>query len=214
MDRATAVDFVETILDTVETETLPVPVTELWVYGDIALGLDPLDRLDVYVTKEVLLRSDGGDDALASELGIDGIGSTVRTAWAKENPELVRANEAGYAAPERCLAAHLLGDIDAPVHLEVCNTGFEDNVTQRLRGARDREAYEEVIDPRGVCLYAHGERSDDALEKLRESELAFPTLPEALEMLGAEPEEAETAAAVVRDRRAAATGTSVRGDVV
>lgn len=214
MERAAAVALVEDLIETVATGTLPVPVTELWVYGDVALGLDPIDRLDVYVTKEVLLRNEGDGESLEAELGIDGIGSTIRAEWARENPDLVRANESGYAAPERCLAAHLLGDVDAPVHLEVCNTGFEDNVTQRLRGARARDAYEEVIDPRGVCLYAHGERSEDALERLKAGEFAFPRLPEALEMLGADAKEAEQAATVINDNRSSADGTSVRGDVV
>ena len=45
-DRAEAVDRVERLVETVETERMPVPVRELWVYGDLALGLDPIDRLD------------------------------------------------------------------------------------------------------------------------------------------------------------------------
>lgn len=214
MERAAAVDVVTDVLETVAEDELPVPVTEVWVYGDVALGLDPIDRLDVYVTKEVLLRDDGEGEAVGAELGVEGIGSTVRSAWAREHPELVRTNEAGYAAPERCLAAQLLGDVDGPVHLEVCNSGFEDNVVQRLRGARARDAYEEVVDPRGVCLWAGGRRDDEALERLRAGGFAFPTLAEAVEMLGAEPEEAQRAASAVSERRAAADGTSVRGDVV
>jgi hypothetical protein len=216
MERADAVDLVKRIIDIVDGETLPVPVREVWVYGDVALGLDPIDRLDIYVTKDLLMRTDDEADAesLQRELGVDGIGSTVRASWARDHPEWVRTNDAGYAAPERCLAAHLLPDVEAPVHLEVCNTGFEDNVTQRLEGARARDAYEEVIDPRGVCLYLDGMRSEDALERLEAGELVFPTLPEALEMLGAPPEEAEQAASVLEGRRETASGPSVRGDVV
>ena len=60
MDRSSALDRVDALLEAVETGPLPVPVREVWVYGDIALGLDPVDRLDVYVTKDLLLR---GDDA-------------------------------------------------------------------------------------------------------------------------------------------------------
>ena len=42
MDRAAAVERVEEIVRTVESETMPVPVREVWVYGDVALGLDPV----------------------------------------------------------------------------------------------------------------------------------------------------------------------------
>lgn len=216
MDRSDAIDLVERVIDTVDEERLPVPVREVWVYGDVALGLDPIDRLDIYLTKDLLLgeTSETDPETLAEEFGVDGIGSTVRTEWAKEHPEWIRTNDAGYAAPERCLAAHLLDGVEAPVHLEVCNTGFEDNVTQRLEGARVREAYGEVIDPRGVCLWIDGIRSEDALEDLRRGELVFPTLPEALEMLGATEAEAQSAAAEISERRTVAEGPSVRGDVV
>lgn len=216
MERAAAVALVERVIETVEAEMLPVPVREVWVYGDVALGLDPIDRLDIYVTKDLLLGETGDDDAeaLAAELGVNGIGSTVKAQWARQHPEWVRTNDAGYAAPEQCLAAHLLSGVDAPVHLEVCNTGFEDNVTQRFAAARSRENYGEVIDPRGVCLWLEGTKSEQALAKLRAGDLVFPTLPEALQMLGADESEAEEAATVVANRRAGATGTSVRGDVV
>jgi hypothetical protein len=215
MDRDAAVDALETILDTVESGDLPVPVREVWTYGDVALGLDPVERLEVYVTKDLLLRDDDPDAeaALREELGVRGIGRTVRADWARAHPDLVRANDAGYAAPEQCLAAQLLPEGE-PVHLEVCNTGFEDNVTQRLAGARARGAYEEVLDPRGVCLWVEGERSPTALEKLRSGALVFPTLADALEMLGMEPPEAERAAGAVRTYRAAQSGATVRGDVV
>ena len=38
-----------------------MPVREVWVYGDVALGLDPVERLDVYLTKDILLRGDDAD---------------------------------------------------------------------------------------------------------------------------------------------------------
>ncbi|MFC7204540.1 hypothetical protein ACFQJC_13520 [Haloferax namakaokahaiae] len=214
MDRDTALDRVERIVDAVEADTLPVPVREVWVYGDVALGLDPLDRLDVYVTKDILLR---GDPDAAEEFeashGVKGVGKSVRAEWAREHPDLIRANSNGYAAPEKCLAAHLLPD-DEPIHLEVCNASFEDNVTQRLKGALARDAYEQILDPRGVCLYAEGQRSPTALEKLRNGEFAFPTLGAALEMLGMDESEAADAVEALKSYRAEQSGTTVRGDVV
>ncbi len=215
MDRDLAVEYLEAVLETVESGDLPVPVREVWTYGDVALGLDPVERLEVYVTKDLLLRDDDPDREaeFREALGVRGVGRTVRADWAGAHPELVRSNDAGYAAPERCLAAQLLPDGE-PVHLEVCNTGFEDNVTQRLAGARARQAYEEVLDPRGVCLWVDGERSSTALEKLRAGELVFPTLEAALEMLGADPDEAAEAAAAVGEYRDSRRGATVRGDVV
>jgi hypothetical protein len=215
MERAAAIDRVETTLARIEADPMPVPVREVWVYGDLALGLDPIEELSVYLTKDVLLRGDDPERSteFEAEYGIEGVGRTVRAAWAEQFPEHLRANESGYVAPERCLAAHLLPD-DGPVHLEVCNTGFEDNVTQRLEGARARGAYEEILDPRGVCLWVDGEHSPTALEKLRAGELVFPTLPEALEMLDMAEGEAREAAAVLEERRESREGQSVRGDVV
>lgn len=215
MDRDAAVDRVETLLDAVVEEEMPVPVREVWVYGDVALGLDPVDRLDVYLTKDVLLRGDDADraDEFEAEYGVAGVGKTVRASWADANPEFLRANENGHVAPERCLAAHLVGD-DEPIHLEVCNAGFEDNVTQRLEGALATETYEHVLDPRGVCLYAEGRRGEDALQQLRDGELVFPTLPDALGMLGADEADAALAAEAIEERRERATGATVRGDVV
>jgi len=215
MDRTVAVDFLEAILEAVESGDLPVPVREVWTYGDVALGLDPVERLEVYVTKDLLLRDDAPDreDEFRRRLGVRGIGRTIRADWAEAHPDLVRANDAGYAAPERCLAAQLLPP-DDPAHLEVCNTGFEDNVTQRLLGARARGAFEEVLDPRGVCLWLDGVRSPTALDRLRSGDLVFPTLGRALEMLGLDAEEAESAAAAVEAYRAGQTGVTVRGDVV
>ncbi|WP_135852052.1 DUF7095 family protein [Halorussus salinus] len=215
MNRDEAIERVEEVLDTVENETMPVPVRELWVYGDAALGLDPVERLDVYVTKDILLRGDDGNAAeeFRKSHGVEGVGKTVRAEWAEQFPEYIRANDSGHAAPEQCLAAHLLPD-DEPVHLEVCNSSFEDNVTQRLQGAIQRESYEQILDPRGVCLWAEGQRSDEALRKLRESELAFPTLPDALEMLGMDAGQTDEAAEAVESYRKRQEGATVRGDVV
>jgi len=219
MDRDAALDRAADIVDLVDRAAtddahLPVPVREVWVYGDVALGLDPIDRLDVYVTKDLLMRGDADRAAdFADRYGVAGIGKTVDADWADAYPDHLRANDNGHAAPERCLAAHLLSD-DEPIHLEVCNASFSDNVTQRLRGAMAREAYDEILDPRGVCLYADGRRDDEAMAKLRGGELAFPTLTEALSMLGLDDDDAAEAADVMRERRAEATGRTVRGDVV
>lgn len=229
MERTVAIDRVETLLDTVDEAPMPVPVRDIWVYGDVALGLDPVERLDVYLTKDILMRGDGAarsetgsraqsDGAGAAErfereLGVKGVGRTVRAEWAEAYPEYVRANDNGYAAPEKCLAAHLL-DADEPIHLEVCNASFDDNVTQRLRGAMAREAYEQILDPRGVRLWADGQRDETAMEKLRGGDLPFPTLSASLEMLGLDDDEASEAAATMREYRAEQTGATVRGDVV
>ncbi|MGA9403285.1 DUF7095 family protein [Haladaptatus sp.] len=215
MERSAAIEHVEEIVETVENETMPVPVREIWVYGDIALGLDPIDRLDVYVTKDILLRGDDTDreEEFVESHGVKGVGKTVRAAWADEYPDLIRASESGYSAPEKCLAAHLLPEND-PVHLEVCNSSFEDNVTQRLRGAMARNAYEQILDPRGVCLWVDGQRSEEAFRKLRAGEFAFPTLPAALEMLGMDEEETKKAAQAIESYRRRQDGTTVRGDVV
>ncbi|WP_267642305.1 DUF7095 family protein [Haloarchaeobius amylolyticus] len=214
LERDAALDRVEAILDAVESEPMPVPVREVWVYGDVALGLDPVDRLDVYLTKDILL---GGDadraDEFEAEYGVKGVGQTVRTEWAEANPESLRANANGHAAPEKCLAAHLLED-DEPVHLEVCNASFEDNVTQRLAGAKRREDWTTLLDPRGVCLWVDGQRSEEAMRKLRESELALPTLSRALGMLGLEEEQAQEAAKDLHAWRDQQEGATVRGDVV
>jgi hypothetical protein len=214
LSRDDALDRVTEIVDAVESETMPVPVREVWVYGDVALGLDPVDRLDVYLTKDILLRGDSDRaEEFERELGVKGVGQTVRAEWADAHPELVRANANGHAAPEQCLAAHLLAD-DEPIHLEVCNASFEDNVTQRLKGARAREDWTQLLDPRGVCLYAEGQRSDEAMRKLRAGELALPTLSRSLEMLGLEADDATDAARALHAWRADQEGATVRGDVV
>ena len=216
LSRQAAVDRVERLVETVESERMPVPVREVWVYGDVALGLDPVERLDVYLTKDVLMDGDADRaDRFNAEYGVDGVGETVRADWAEAHPEYLRTNAGGYAAPEQCLAAHLLEeDEPVPVHLEVCNASFEDNVTQRLKGALAREHYEQVLDPRGACLWVEGRRSDEAFEKLRAGEYVFPTLAGALEMLGADSDEAERAADAVQAYRDDQKGTTVRGDVI
>ncbi|EMA11435.1 hypothetical protein C437_00945 [Haloarcula vallismortis ATCC 29715] len=214
MDRPEAVERVEEIVATVEEETMPVPVREVWVYGDAALGLDPVERLDVYVTKDILFKdAPGRAEEFQRSHGVDGVGKTVRAAWADEHPEYIRANASGHAAPEKCLAAHLLND-DEPVHLEVCNASFEDNVTQRLKGAKMRNDYEQILDPRGACLWLDGERSPEAFQKLRDNEFVFPTLTQSLSMLGMDETEAGNAADAVKEYRAQQDGATVRGDVV
>ncbi|MFB6161809.1 MAG: hypothetical protein ABEJ61_11660 [Haloferacaceae archaeon] len=216
MDRDAALDRVADIVDAVEHDPMPVPVREVWVYGDVALGLDPVERLDVYVTKDLLLDGEADEArerSFRESHGVRGVGKAVDADWAERYPDRLRANDAGYAAPEKCLAAHLLPD-DEPVHLEVCNASFDDNVTRRLEGALARDAYGEILDPRGVCLWADGTRADEAFAKLRGGELPFPTLAGALEMLGVDESTAAEAAEAVRARRADVEGPSVRGDVV
>ena len=229
MERDAALEWIGSILDVLDDEVMPVPVREVWVYGDVAIGLDPIDRLDVYLTKDILMR---GDDEAAAEFekshGVKGVGRTVRAEWAHEYPEYVATNDNGYAAPERCLAAHLLDATarttpqstdertteGSPVHFEVCNASFDANVTQRLKGALPREAYDELLDPRGVCLWVDGHRDEDALERLREGSFVMPTLSDALEMIGADGEVADAAARTIHERRREQSGSSVRGDVV
>ncbi|MFC6731745.1 MULTISPECIES: hypothetical protein [unclassified Haladaptatus] len=214
LDRATAVDRVERLVETVENETMPVPVREIWVYGDLALGLDPVSRLDIYLKKDLLFHGDASrEEEFRREYGVKGVGQTVSLEWAEQYPEYIRANDNGHVAPEKCLAAHLV-DSDEPIHLEVCNAGFENNVTQRLKGAMAREAYEQILDPRGAALWIDGQRSTDAFDKLRTGEYVFPTLAGALEMLGMDDDEAATAADAVRAYRSSQEGASVRGDVV
>jgi hypothetical protein len=213
-DRDRAIDRVERLVETVERETMPVPVSEVWVFGDVALGLDPVERIDVYLTKDLLFHGESERESeFVDSHGIEGVGKTVRADWAEAHPEYLRANHNGHAAPEKCLAAHLVEE-DEPIHLEVCNTGFENNVTQRLKGAMARENYREILDPRGTCLWLDGQRSGEAFEKLRASEYVFPTLEGALEMLGADEEQAQQAAEAVTQFRAQQDGASVRGDVV
>ncbi|WP_436344987.1 DUF7095 family protein [Natronorubrum sp. FCH18a] len=215
-DRRDAVDRLERLVDTVEEERMPVPVREVWAFGDVALGLDPVERLDVYLTKDILMRDDSAAGDPDAAFAVEGVGKSVRADWAADHPEYLRANANGHAAPEKCLAAHLLGDAsqEEPIHFEVCNAPFEDNVTQRLRGAAMREDYTQLLDPRGVCLWADGTRSEEAFRKLRESELALPTLSSALEMLGMDEDAAADAARELHAWREEQDGVTVRGDVV
>ncbi len=215
--RSEAVARLEEIVETVDSGPNPVPVREVWAFGDVVLGMDPIDRLGVYVTKDLLFKDAPEREAeFESEFGVSGVGKTVSAAWAERYPERIRANESGHAAPERCLAAHLFDD--EPVHLEVCNTGFENNVTQRLKGARARDEYAELLDPRAVCLWVGtddgGERSGEAFRKLETGEFVFPTLSASLEMLGMDETEAETAAEALERYSEGADGVNVRGDVV
>lgn len=212
--REEAVARLRDIVDRVESEAMPVPVRELWVFGDAVLGLDPVERLDVYLTKDLLFKdAPERETEFEARLGVKGVGKTVSAAWADEFPDYVRANTNGHAAPEKCLAAHLLSD-DEPVHLEVCNTGFERNVTQRLKGARARGDYTQLLDPRAACLWVDGTTSDEAFRKLVDGEFVFPTLTAALEMLGMDDEEANEAADELRAYRSQQEGVTVRGDVV
>jgi hypothetical protein len=236
-DRDAAVDRVETLLETVQTDLLPVPIREVWVYGDLALGLDPVDRLDVYLTKDMLRSPDAEASDQSEDFAVEGIGRTVSAVWADQYPEYVRTNASGHVAPEKCLAAHLLEEAE-PIHLEICNSSFEFNVRQRLEGALAREAYEQILDPRGVCLWLddestpsdasqgqgdeetaspdtpRGRRDEEAIAKLRDGSLAFPTLAQSLELLGADAPVAERAADAVRTYRNRQDGATVRGDVV
>lgn len=218
MELDRAVDRLASLVERVEHERMPVPVREVWAFGDVALGLDPIDRLDIYLTKDVLLESDpAAAEAFESAYGVKGVGTTVRASWAEANPDRVQASENGYAAPAECLAAELFAPVpdDDPIHLEVCNASFGDNVTQRLRGALAREAYETVLDPRGVCLWADGKRDPEAFERLRAGTFAMPTLSAALAQLGVD-ETAVTARieAAIAAERTAQEETSVRGDMV
>jgi hypothetical protein len=214
LDRETALDRVERLIETVEDDPMPVPVREVWVYGDVALGLDPIDRLDIYLTKDIRLRGDSETaEAYYEQHGIKGVGQSVSAEWAESYPDYVRANNNGHAAPEKCLAAHLLGE-DEPIHLEVCNASFDENVTQRLRGALAQESYEQLLDPRGVCLWVDGQRDTELFDKLRGGELPFPTLSGALEQMGVDDQTATEAAETVRQYRTEQHGATVRGDVI
>ena len=218
LGRDEAVDRLERLVRTVEGEPMPVPVREVWAFGDVVLGLDPVERLDVYLTKDLLFKDrPDAEKRFRESHGIAGVGKTVSADWAERYPERLRANPNGHAAPERCLAAHLLED-DEPAHLEVCNTGFENNVTQRLKGAKARGDWTQVLDPRAACLWVDdeegGTRSESAFEKLRAGEFVFPTLSGALEMLGLEEAEAKEAAEAVKRQREGREGVTVRGDVV
>lgn len=213
VDRDRAVDLLEDVITTVSEDIMPVPVRDVWVYGDIALGRDPVRRINVYLTKELLLTDDSDEDAVDSTAGVKGIGSSVRRAWAEQFPEYIRTNHAGYAAPAECLAAHLFPS-EAPFHLEVCNTSFPDNVQQRAAGAVARDRYREIIDPRGVCLWMDGTPSPTAIDKLRAGSFVFPPLEEALTMIGLSEEEASEAVTALNETQNDREGVTVRSEVL
>lgn len=217
MERSQAVDRVMNVLETIDRDPMPVPIREVWVYGDLALGLDPIQRLDIYLSKDLLFAGNGTDPDRATEFerefGVAGIGTTVSAEWADKFPECIRTNANGHAAPERCLAAHLTAG-DEPIHLEVCNASFEKNVTQRIRGANATDRWEEVLDPRGVCLWQDNQHSEFAPERLRAGGYVFPPLEEALELLGLDPDRAKQAARAYNTWREQSDGRTVRGEVI
>lgn len=214
MDRDSAVDRIERLIDRVETGLLPVPVRELWVFGDVALGLDPVERIDLYVRKDLPFATGSSSPDRERAPGEPrGIGSIVDAEWAAAYPDNIRTNANGHVAPEECLAATLI-EPDEPIHLEVCNAGFEQNVRQRVEGSAPREAWTEILDPRAVCLWKDGTRSSEAPDRLRNGGYVFPPLAEALEMLGLDNEQATTAATAVQTWRESQEGRSVRGDVL
>ena len=69
LGREAAVDRLRDIVETVATERTAVPVREVWAYGDVVLGLDPVQRLDVYVTKDLLFKDAPDEVPLASPAG-------------------------------------------------------------------------------------------------------------------------------------------------
>ena len=95
--REAAVDRLRNIVETVATERTAVPVREVWVYGDVVLGLDPVERLDVYVTKDLLFKDASDREAeFEGRLGVEGVGKTVSAAW----PEAFALTQSG------CSSAH------------------------------------------------------------------------------------------------------------
>ena len=86
----------------------------------------------------------------AERLGVEGACETVSAVWSRATPNRVRVDDDGHAAPEWYLAAHLFGD-DEPIHLEVSNTGFENESSRRVEAARAREGHGRLLDPRAAC---------------------------------------------------------------
>lgn len=171
MDRTAAVSRLESIVETVATESLPVDVTEVWVYGDLALGHEPVERLDVFF-----------------------------------------ATDAGADADHEALADRFLPG-PVPTHLELCNLGFEESIRRRVERASATEKYGTLLDPRAAAVWIDGVRDEEAIEKLRAGDLAFPPLPEAFAMLGMDDGVAETAADVVAAERVESAGHSVHSNV-
>lgn len=223
--RDEAVTRLESLINTIETDPMPVPIQEIWVFGDVVLGVDPVDRLEIYLTKDLLFKDEPEKEAdFRDDLGISGVGKTVAARWANKFPEHVRANTNGHAAPEKCLAAHLVG-ANEPIHLEVCNTGFQRNVQQRIQAAHELQDYSTLLDPRAVCLWiaagcntvapnSIGERSQAAITKLRDGSFVFPTLEKALELLDMDSVTATSAAKQLQNAQDQSDGRTVRGDII
>ena len=142
----------------------------------------------------------------------------------------VRADDDDHAAPGWCLAAHFFDD-DDPVHLEVSNSGFEDEVRRRVETARATGEYGRLLDPRAACPWVNspagdasesasasdgdgGTTSEEAFRRLADGTFVFPSPSMALETLDVDERAAETAAEGLRERRREREGLTVRGDVV
>lgn len=153
----------------------------------------------------------------AERLGVEGVGETASAARGERHSNRVRADDGGHVAPERCLAAHLFGD-DELVHSEVSNTGFEDGAGRRVEAARAREEYGRLLDPWAAYPWVDGPASasggvsasddddggtasEEASCGLADDTFVFPALSTALEALGMDGREAETAAEGPRERR-------------
>jgi len=158
IDRDAALDRVEQLIETVDTEPLPVPVREIWVYGDVALGLDPIDRLDIYVKKDIRLRGDSetAEDAMArieageadfaeivEERGLDltdtDMGDVSRAALGDAGDPVFALEEPGVVGPVETALGPALFRMNAI--LDAQEVAFED-VRDELRDeyARDRAA--------------------------------------------------------------------------
>ncbi|MDZ7745238.1 MAG: hypothetical protein U5K28_01440 [Halobacteriales archaeon] len=187
IDRERAVATIERMLDQA-SDSLPVPLREIWVAGDIVVGLDPVPRVEIYLTKDLLFKDSPEREAEFEErYDISGVGKSVRAEWAEANPELLRADESGYVDPAACLVAHLLSDTeDEPFRVTVSNTSFERAVPKRLAKFDDGNDTR-PLDPRAALLWADegdgGTVSESALEKLRDNEFVFATLEQALAMV-------------------------------
>ena len=215
IDRERAVATIERMLDRA-SDPLPVPLREIWVAGDIVVGLDPVPRVDIYLTKELLFKDNPEREAEFEEkYGISGVGKSVRAEWADEHPDLLRADDSGYVDPAACLVAHLLPDTDdLPIRVTVSNTGFERAVPKRL-GKFDDGDDTLPLDPRAALLWADegdgGTVSSSALEKLRDNEFVFATLEQALAMVD---DDADTEAAADAIRGVGTDGRTIESDVV
>lgn len=216
--RETAVETIERIVSAIESDPMPVPVSELWAYGDVVVGLDPVPRVELYLSKDLLFKdSPEAEPAFEESHGIAGVGKTVAADWARRFPQHLRGTDEGHADPVRCLGAQLLAP-DQPVHLEVGNASFENSVRQRLRRARESGDWERVLDPRAACLWATtedgGQRSPEALERLLTGSVAVPTLARSLRMLDVEETAIDAATSAIGRSRDAGSGASVSGDIV